>query len=66
MSLCASHRRERDGWLDSVHSLAAHPTMRPLDNGRYAGPTSGRRAAAVVSRQIGLIREWCAEGKGCG
>ena len=64
-ALCPAHKEQRDEWVSCVQDLAAHPTMRPLDNAKHRATTAGGNALKVLHQQVGAVRAACAAGRGC-
>lgn len=64
-ALCPTHKAASDEWVSCVQDLAAHPTMRPLDDAKHRETTAGGNALKVLHQQVGAIRKACAAGKGC-
>ena len=65
MKLCPAHRAARDEWIDSLHDLVWHPSMRSLDNGRLLAVSRSQNAYDTIATQVGIITKQCREGRGC-
>ena len=65
MTLCPAHRRAADEWIDSLHDLVWHPSMRSLDNGRRLAISRSQNAYDTIASQVSVIRKQCKEGRGC-
>ena len=65
MRLCPAHRRAADEWIDSLHDLVWHPSMRSLDNGRRLSVSRSQNAYGTIAAQVGIIKKQCREGRGC-
>ena len=65
MKLCPAHRAARDEWIDSLHDLVWHPSMRSLDNGRRLAISRSQNAYDTIAAQVGIITKQCREGSGC-
>ena len=65
MKLCPAHRAARDEWIDSLHDLVWHPSMRSLDNGRRLSVSRSQNAYDTIAAQVGVITKHCKEGRGC-